>query len=55
MTLIDALYETGTRLVVTAAAPPERLDRGHGLAFDFQRTVSRLKEMQSASYLRGRR
>ena len=55
MTLIDALYETGTRLVVTAAAPPERLDRGHGLAFDFQRTVSRLKEMQSESYLRGRR
>jgi cell division protein ZapE len=55
ITLIDALYETGTKLVVTAAAPPEQLDRGHGLTFDFQRTVSRLKEMQSESYLRGRR
>jgi cell division protein ZapE len=55
MTLIDALYDAGTKLVVTAAAPPEKLDPRPDLAFDFQRTISRLKEMQSESYLRGRR
>jgi cell division protein ZapE len=53
LTLIDTLYDTGTRLVATAAAPPEQLYRGDDLAFDFQRAVSRLQEMQSANYLRG--
>ncbi len=52
LTLIDALYDNGTRLVVTAAAPPERLYRGDELAFDFQRAVSRLREMQGERYLR---
>lgn len=50
MILIDAFYESGTRLVVTADAPPEKLYRGHDHAFEFERTVSRLKEMQSADY-----
>jgi cell division protein ZapE len=52
MTLIDTLYDTATRLVVSAAAPPERLYRGHELAFDFRRAASRLLEMQSERYLR---
>ena len=49
--LIDALYEHGVKLFVTAAAAPEELyTKGDG-AFEFDRTVSRLKEMQSADYM----
>ncbi len=51
MTLVDALYERGTHLVVAAEAPPERLyPEGDG-AFEFQRTVSRLNEMQSKDWV----
>lgn len=51
MTLIDALYDRRTKLVVTADAAPDDLYRGHDHAFEFQRTVSRLTEMQSPDYL----
>lgn len=51
MILIDALYEAGTRLVMTADAPPDKLYRGHDHGFEFERTVSRLLEMQSTEYL----
>ncbi|MCB1533095.1 MAG: AFG1 family ATPase [Alphaproteobacteria bacterium] len=47
MTLVDALYDTGTKLVVTADAPAEELYLGHDHEFEFQRTVSRLIEMQN--------
>jgi cell division protein ZapE len=51
VTLIDALYEAKTKLLISAAAAPEALyPQGDG-AFAFQRTVSRLMEMQSADYL----
>lgn len=51
MTLVDALYEHRVNLVVSAAAPPEALyPEGDG-AFEFQRTVSRLAEMQSPAYI----
>lgn len=51
VTLIDALYEAGTRLVTLAAAPPEALyPEGVG-AFEFQRTVSRLNEMAGEAWL----
>ncbi|MBI3517356.1 MAG: cell division protein ZapE [Proteobacteria bacterium] len=51
ITLIDALYESKTKLVMAAAAAPEHLyPEGTG-AFEFRRTVSRLMEMQSADYL----
>lgn len=54
VTLIDALYEDRDRLVVLAEAEPEALyPRGDG-AFEFERTASRLREMQSAEYLRDR-
>ncbi|WP_421991573.1 cell division protein ZapE [Qipengyuania sp.] len=49
--LIDALYENGVKLFVTAAAEPEDLYTSGDGAFEFERTVSRLREMQSADYM----
>ncbi len=52
VTLIDALYENKTKLVISAEAPPEQLyERGDG-AFEFERTVSRLIEMRSDEYIK---
>ncbi len=51
VTLIDALYEARTRLVVLAAAEPEALYPTGTGAFEFERTASRLREMASASWL----
>ena len=51
VTLIDALYEHKVKLFVTAAAEPEVLYPVGDGAFEFERTVSRLVEMQSADYL----
>jgi cell division protein ZapE len=45
MTLIDALYEAKTKLIITAATPPEGIYAGHDHGFEFHRTVSRLMEM----------
>jgi cell division protein ZapE len=51
MTLIDELYEHRVTAVIGAADRPERLyPEGDG-AIEFQRTVSRLNEMQSTDYL----
>ncbi len=51
VTLIDALYEAKTNLVCAADAPPEALyETGDG-SFEFQRTASRLIEMQSEAYM----
>jgi len=51
MVLIDALYEQRANLVVSAEAPPEALYTEGSGAFEFQRTVSRLNEMQSKDYV----
>lgn len=51
VTFIDALYENNVKFLCCAAAPAEELyEEGHG-HFEFQRTVSRLMEMQSQEYL----
>ncbi len=47
VTLIDALYEARVRLICSAAAEPEMLYiEGEG-TFEFERTASRLREMQA--------
>jgi cell division protein ZapE len=49
--LVDALYEHRVKLVASAEAVPDALyERGEG-AKAFERTASRLQEMQSAEYL----
>lgn len=51
VTLIDALYEARTKLVLSAEAEPDNLyPEGDG-AFEFERTASRLHEMRSKDYL----
>ncbi len=47
MHLVDVLYDQRAKLVVSACCPPEAVYRGQRLAEPFQRTVSRLLEMQS--------
>lgn len=47
VTLIDALYEAKTHLVCSAAAAPDDLYVAGDGAFEFERTASRLMEMQS--------
>ncbi|WP_018235872.1 cell division protein ZapE [Ensifer sp. BR816] len=50
--LVDALYDQGARLFASAAAEPERLliAKKGTEGFEFDRTVSRLIEMQSEEY-----
>ncbi len=49
--LIDTMYDRGLKLAASFAVPLERLAEGSRNAGEFQRTVSRLTEMQSAAWL----
>ncbi len=58
--LVDVFYDNRVKLVVSAEVPPERLlrlkedpadARLRAMVFEFQRTASRLQEMQSREYL----
>ena len=51
VTLVDALYEHRVKLLAAADAPPAGLYPDGDGSFEFQRTVSRLDEMQSRDYL----
>ncbi|MEX5730095.1 cell division protein ZapE [Rhodovulum iodosum] len=53
VTLIDALYEAKVRLVASAAASPEMLYIEGAGSFEFERTASRLREMQAADWAQG--
>ena len=51
VTLVDALYEHKVKLLAAADAAPDDLYVAGDGAFEFERTASRLIEMQSADYL----
>ena len=52
--LIDTLYEAHTLLVASAEVPPQEIYVAGDGSFEFQRTVSRLMEMQSEDYIADR-
>ncbi|MDX1443853.1 MAG: cell division protein ZapE [Gammaproteobacteria bacterium] len=51
ITLIDELYDHQVKLMISAEVAMEDLYIGNRLKFEFQRTLSRLQEMQSHQYL----
>ncbi|MBB3231563.1 cell division protein ZapE [Halomonas stenophila] len=49
--MVDEFYDRGVKLLMSAEAPAESLYRDGRLTFEFERTLSRLQEMQSREYL----
>jgi cell division protein ZapE len=49
--LVDEFYDRGVKLIIAADAPQTELYTGDRSRFEFQRTQSRLAEMQSHEYL----
>ena len=51
ISLVDEFYDRSVKLIISAESPIQDLYQGQRLAFEFQRTESRLQEMQSKEYL----
>lgn len=51
ITMVDEFYDRNVKLLISADVPIGKLYTGRMLEFEFQRTVSRLTEMQSHDYL----
>ena len=51
ISLVDEFYDRNVKLILSAEVPIEDLYMGTLLTFEFQRTASRLVEMQSMEYL----
>ncbi len=51
ISLVDEFYDRHVKLILSAEAPIYELYQGQRLTFEFQRTESRLQEMQSKEYL----
>ena len=52
VTLVDEFYDRNVKLLLSAAVPIPELYTGKKLSFEFERTRSRLTEMQSHDYLK---
>jgi cell division protein ZapE len=51
ISLVDEFYDRNVKLILSAEAAILDLYHGNRLTFEFQRTESRLQEMQSHEYL----
>jgi cell division protein ZapE len=51
ISLVDEFYDRSVKLIISAAAPIQSIYQGSRLKFEFERTQSRLTEMQSQEYL----
>jgi len=49
--LVDVFYDHNVKLILSAEVPAEQIYQGTRNAFEFQRTLSRIQEMQSHDYL----
>jgi len=51
ISMVDEFYDRNVKVVISAAKPLQGLYAGGKLDFEFERTTSRLLEMQSHEYL----
>jgi cell division protein ZapE len=51
ISLVDEFYDRKVKLILSASASIQSLYQGQRLQFEFERTQSRLLEMQSDAYL----
>jgi len=49
--MIDEFYDNERQVIISAQVPFEKLYQGIRLKFEFQRTTSRLQEMQTTTYI----